>query len=147
MKSYFLFIFIFWANLMFAQKQPTRAMKQAFDADNITMLLSELKFQDFSLNDCFEINGKNYSLLVIAIKMEKKEIIKALIKEKIELNKICADKSPLMYAAKYGQTETAKLLIEAGAQINLKNPEGLTALDYAIQSQQKEIEALLKSKK
>ncbi|MCX2475538.1 ankyrin repeat domain-containing protein [Pedobacter sp. MC2016-05] len=44
-----------------------------------------------------------------------------------------------MYAAKYGQLEAAKFLINAGAKMDLKNNEGKTALDYAHKYNKKEL--------
>lgn len=42
-----------------------------------------------------------------------------------------AGSSPLITAAVFGRTEAARLLIEAGADVNLKNKEGSTALHAA----------------
>ena len=69
-----------------------------------------------------------------------------LLNQKADLNKICADKSPLMYAVKYGNLNIVKQLVEAGADINLRNNEGANAFYYAQKYQQKEIEEYLKSK-
>lgn len=41
------------------------------------------------------------------------------------------DKSPLMYATSTGKIEIVKLLLENGADINLKDKEGRTALSFA----------------
>lgn len=42
--------------------------------------------------------------------------------------------TPLMMAAGYGSEEAARLLIEEGADVSLRNELGLTALDFAKQS-------------
>ena len=39
--------------------------------------------------------------------------------------------TPLMMAARYGQTESVKALLDAGADISVQNKQGLTALDFA----------------
>jgi uncharacterized protein len=39
--------------------------------------------------------------------------------------------TPLMMAAMYGTPEAVKLLIEEGADVQLKNAQGLTALQFA----------------
>ena len=43
--------------------------------------------------------------------------------------------TPLMMAAKYGNAQTVQLLLEAGADFQLKNALGLTAFDFAHQAQ------------
>jgi hypothetical protein len=39
--------------------------------------------------------------------------------------------TPLMMAAMYGTFESVRLLVDAGADVLLKNEQGLTALDFA----------------
>ena len=85
------------------------------------------------------------------VKNEKKdklnliEPVLNIIYYTVLLNKICEDKSPLMYATKYGNIKYVKKLIENGAEINLKNEEGKTALDYAKKYEQTEIVHYLES--
>lgn len=43
--------------------------------------------------------------------------------------------TPLMMAAKYGNAQTVQLLLEAGADFQLKNALGLTAFDFAHQAE------------
>lgn len=130
----------------FAQKL-TANIKEAFKADNVEALLSEIKTEKLSLNDCFDIEGSSYSLFALSIRMEKSKIFNALIANKADLNKVCSDKNPLMYAAKYGQLEMAKALVKAGADLKLANKEGKTALDYAIKYEKKDLEAYFLSLK
>ena len=44
--------------------------------------------------------------------------------------------TPLMYAARSGRTECAKILLKRGAQLLAKDLKGLTALHHAARSQQ-----------
>lgn len=135
-------LFIF----MSAKSQTlTNNIKQGFEQDNPELILTELKAQKLNIDDCFTVNGTPYSLLIIAIKMNKEKTFKELIKQKANLNKICADKSPLMYTAKYGKAAMAKQLIEAGANPALKNSDGDDALNYAKKYEHKEIENYLSS--
>jgi ankyrin repeat protein len=59
--------------------------------------------------------------------------------------------TPLMMAARYGSWSAVKALLDAGADINLKNQLGFTALDFAVNSNQKEsadlIAAAVRAKK
>lgn len=145
MKKIFLITSILLTSLAFSQS-VTNNMKQAFETDNQILLVEELKLQKLNINKCFELKEKPYSLLAIAIKMDKQKIFSELINQKADLNKICEDKSPLMYAVKYGKLTMVKQLIEAGADINVRNSEGANIFYYAQKYQQKEIEEYLKTK-
>ena len=49
----------------------------------------------------------------------------------------------LMRACANGHTETATLLLNSGANVNLTNNEGNTAMDLAIQNGHVQIQAML----
>ena len=51
--------------------------------------------------------------------------------------------TPLMMAAKYGSTAAVKLLLEAGADPTMRNELGLSAVDFALQSQRKDAAELI----
>jgi ankyrin repeat protein len=53
--------------------------------------------------------------------------------------------TPLMMAARYGSPEAVKLLIQAGADLVVKNQLGLTALDFAIQGQRQNAKELIET--
>ena len=146
MKFIFTLSLLFISYFGFAQKL-TPTLKEAFKYDDVETLLTELKEQKATLNDCFDIEGTSYSLFALSIRMEKPKIFNALITNKADLNKVCSDKNPLMYAAKYGQLEMAKALVKAGADIKLLNKERETALDYAIKYKNKELETYFLSLK
>lgn len=97
-----------------------------------------------NINKCYSLKESSYSLLSLAIKMQSKELFNKLIEEKADLNLICDDKSPLMFAAKYGATDFAKKLMEKGANKSITNKKGYKAYDYAINYKFPEIAALLK---
>jgi ankyrin repeat protein len=60
---------------------------------------------------------------------------------------VCADKTPLMYAAKYEQLEMARYLVQKGADLNATY-KGKTALSFARQFNQRDItKYLLEHKK
>lgn len=122
-------------------------LKSALKTDDPTALLSEIKAKKLSLNDCFDIEGSLYSLLAISIRMDKPKILEALISNKADLNKVCNDKTPLMYAAKYGKLEAAKALVKAGADFKIINKDKETALDYAVKYKNKELEIYLSALK
>lgn len=47
--------------------------------------------------------------------------------------------TPLICSVKRGQASVAKLLLKSGANVVIRNKEKKTALDYAIQQNQKDI--------
>ncbi|KAL3482814.1 ankyrin repeat-containing domain protein, partial [Aspergillus germanicus] len=55
--------------------------------------------------------------------------------------------SPLHHAAKMGNTEMARFLIDAGANIQLKDPMGRTPEDLALKNNHREILDALRWKK
>lgn len=65
-----------------------------------------------------------------AVVTDNREVIKQHIQAKSNINE--KDKmggsSPLISAALFGKTEIAKMLIEAGADLNIQNNDGSTAL-------------------
>lgn len=137
---------LFLSSLSFAQ-QLNNNVKEAFKADDAAALLAEVKAQKASINEYFDVEGLSYTLLAISIKMNRPNIFNALLEQKADLNKICSDKTPLMYTAKYNTVEFAKALLKAGADVDVKNSEGRTALDYAVKYKNSELENLLKSVK
>lgn len=84
-----------------------------------------------------------YTLLCGAIKTDQIAIITYLINQGADLKKMSNKKTPLMYAAKYGRLEIAKLLIQKGANKNSLSPRGKTALDYAKKYKQTDLILLL----
>ncbi|WP_353238741.1 ankyrin repeat domain-containing protein [Limnohabitans sp.] len=53
--------------------------------------------------------------------------------------------TPLMMAAMYGSPEAVKVLIQAGADLNLKNQLGMTALDFAVRGQRNNARELIET--
>lgn len=145
-KTVMTVILLLMSSLSFAQ-QLNNNIKKAFKTDNADALLAEVKTQKVTINDCFDIEEAGYSLLSLSIKMNKLNIFNALLIAKADLNKVCSDKTPLMYAAKYGELTFAKALLKAGADISVKNSEGKTAFDYAVKYQKLELQTLLKPSK
>lgn len=53
--------------------------------------------------------------------------------------------TPLMMAAMYGSPESVKVLIQAGADLNLKNVLGMTALDFAVRANRQNAKELIET--
>lgn len=53
------------------------------------------------------------------------------------------DSTPLMMAARYGNAQTVKLLIDAGADVALRNQQGLSARDFAMAAERQDVADLI----
>ena len=53
------------------------------------------------------------------------------------------DTTPLMMAARYGNVQTLKLLIDAGADVTLRNQQGFSALDFATAAERQNMAELI----
>jgi ankyrin repeat protein len=85
--------------------------------------------------------------LVASVQSNKYNMVKFLLSKGANVNLIDFEFnwSALMYASLHGHIEIAKLLIKAGAAVNLKNKYGRTALSIALDAKHKEIAKLLKA--
>lgn len=71
------------------------------------------------INACVGVaDSKKYNYLTISIKLKSIKSLKYFIEMGANIERVCADKTPLMYAAKYGQLEMVKYLVEKGADLN-----------------------------
>ena len=82
-------------------------------------------------------NGMGSEALTIAIKNRRTELIKIL------LNAGAIKRGALIDASGNGYAEAAKILLEAGANINEKNEDGFTALNLAIEKGHLEVIRIL----
>jgi hypothetical protein len=96
MKKLLTLSVLFISTLNYGQLEMVEALK----SDNVALL--NQKINESNKNTCREIKDSEYNLLSIAIKMDSKKVFEALIsKHYVDLDKICEDKTPLMYAIKY----------------------------------------------
>lgn len=72
------------------------------------------------------------------------ETVKKLIEFGADVNAKSNGMTPAMYAAKYNRADILELLVKHGAELKKKSEKGLTALDYAKQSNAKDTLAYLK---
>lgn len=121
----------------------TSDFKTALKADDAKIFTKLLNAEN--LNACHEAGNSSYTLLALAIKTEAKNCFEVLLEKKVNLEKACSSKTPLMYTVKYGKLEMAKALTEAGANPRTENNKGRTALDYAKKYEQKKLEMYLES--
>jgi ankyrin repeat protein len=82
--------------------------------------------------------------LVCAVRKQHKRIIVVLLEAGANVNELYFEKlTPLMYAAALGNLEIVKLLVEAGAAIEMKDDDNQTALDKATSNQHDDVVAYL----
>jgi ankyrin repeat protein len=118
-------------------QEITKEMYLAFKSDNASALRTHVAVEGHNL--CYDVKETSYALISLAIKMEANECFDFLIaQDTVDLNLNCAGKTPLLYAAKYGQLDMLKALIEKGGDLNYRY-KGRTALDYARKYRQQEI--------
>jgi ankyrin repeat protein len=98
-------------------------------------------------------------LPVLYFSLRHPDIVRALIKARADVKSPFEDKRPfgtgvfpegctiLHEAANAGVTESARLLVEAGAEVDARDPHGLTPLQYAAGSGWPEIVKLLREHK
>lgn len=128
-------------NTQISAQEITKEMKMMFKTDDISQFSKVVNKEN--IDKCYSIDEFSYSLLALSIKMNKSQIFQKLIDEKADPNHICDDKTPLMYAVKYGNLDFVKKLLQSGADKNAKSTKGNTALDYAKKYDQKEIAKIL----
>lgn len=83
--------------------------------------------------------------LVVAISKGEIEIVKQFIESGTKVNKKLNGLTPLMHAARYNKVEIIKYLLQKGADRDIKDDQGFTALNYAELSNAYEAIAVLKS--
>jgi len=98
--------------------------------------------------DIHELDLDKVSILDTAIKFRRKDVVELCIKKDFDLNmtKRRSGILPLQLASCFSDTEIAGLLIDSGADINMKDKSGSTARDYAKKLGQKKMEKFLEEK-
>ena len=142
MKRVLFVAFLSLSTFLSAQELPT-ALKSAIKNNDASALEKELTSEN--KDKCYSVSNSDYTLLALAVKTKAKSCLNALIAEKVDLEKSCTGKTPLMYAAKYGNLDAAKTLIKAGAKLGTTNEKGRNALDYAVKYEQAELVAYFRS--
>ncbi len=91
-----------------------------------------------------DVNKTGWAPLHYAATKGHISIMKLLLENHAYIDAESPNKStPLMMAAMYGTFESVKLLVEEGADVGLKNEQGLTALDFAKRANRSDAETYL----
>lgn len=89
------------------------------------------------------VNDDGYSPLTLACYRGNNDVAKLLIENKSDINGISKMGTPLMASIFKGNNEISKILIEKKAHLDVADPNGTTALIYAINSRNYEIVSAL----
>ncbi|MBM7418626.1 MULTISPECIES: ankyrin repeat domain-containing protein [Chryseobacterium] len=135
-----LFGIAIFSNGLFAQELSGDKMR-IFQTDKIEDVKKVFKKDE--LTKCFDIKEVPYNLLSLSARYERVNVINYLFTNNVDVNKSCSDTTPLMYAAMYGYTDTVKLFLKKGAKKEVKDRNGKTAKDHALENKHPETAALL----
>lgn len=118
---------------------------EAVEANSVRNFEGYLYQNGNDINQCVEVKGSAYHLLVVALKAQSHGLFDHILKnEDIDLTTICADKTILQYAVKYGEVSHIQKLLAAGADPQQLSIKGKSALDYAKKYEKSVIAGILK---
>jgi len=148
--------------LMLAVREPSLKVAQLLaswpkvktevrnDKDESVLMLSALKgylslVKQLVENDA-DVNKTGWTPLHYAASGGHVSVIEFLLENSAYIDAESPNGStPLMMAAMYGSPESVKVLIQAGADLNIKNQLGLTALDFAVRGNRQNAKELIET--
>lgn len=121
--------------------QETIAAIEEGDLETLDKIISNL-----NINNCydFDFDGDPLNYLAISIYYKSMPSLQFFVEKGADIENICENKTPLMFAVKYGQLEMVKYLVDQGAKLETISNEGRTVFDYAKKYGHPEIEKYLK---
>ena len=103
-----------------------------------------IKAFNYALEKCNHNNVNWMRVLQHSVSNDRIEIVKLLLEQKYcTVNDTSVGMTALMFAARDSIPEMVQLLLDYGADKNIKSTDGKTAYDYAVQFNNKDIIALL----
>jgi len=94
-----------------------------------------------------EVNQPGWSAVHYAAASGSVETLDFLLEHAAYIDSESPNKTtPLMMALRFGKYDTAKALIDGGADVSLKNDAGMTAMNFAEESERKDLISLLKNR-
>lgn len=116
----------------------------AIEEGNINTL--DTVINTLNINNCYnlDLDGDPLNYISLSIYYKSMNSLKYFVEKGADIENVCENKTPLMFAVKYGQLDMVKYLIDNGAKLITVSNEGRTALDYAKIYEQPEIEKLLR---
>ena len=107
-----------------------------FILTSFTLLFLSISVNASNTNEVLPKDDKKTELSTFCkmIRLGNYQIVKALMNNGTNINRKSLGLTPVMYAARYNETEILKLLIANGAKLHTKSDKGYTAIQYAIMS-------------
>ena len=95
--------------------------------------------------DIFDFDDEGVSIFDMAITYDNVDMVNYLIEQGKDVNETTRRSgfTALMGAACYGRVEITKILLENGADQNIKDSKGFTAIDFARKMNKKSVLSLL----
>jgi hypothetical protein len=98
------------------------------------------------INKGADVNKPGWTALHYAGSKGHTDMIRLLLDQQAYLDAESPNRTtPLMMAARYGNSKTVKLLLEEGADPRIRNKQGLSALEFANQSDKEESSQYVKA--
>ena len=150
------------AGLMIAVREPSLKVAQLLagwpkvkaevrnDKDESVLMLAALKgylplVKQLVENDA-DVNKPGWTPLHYAASTGQVAVIEFLLENSAYIDAESPNGStPLMMAAMYGSPESVKVLIQAGADLGIKNQLGLTAFDFAVRGNRQNAKELIET--
>lgn len=123
-KNYFLILFIFCSSLY--------AQKDIYDVCRNGTVEEILKLYNESPDIINTTNNSGYSPLILACYHGNDNIVSFLIDKVKDINGSSDYGTPLMAAVVKGNLKITKILLDKKADPNIADPNGTTALHYAV---------------
>lgn len=132
--------------IMTVEKGISKEIIAAIEEGNLETL--DKIITNLNINNCYDLDfegeGDPLNYLAISIYYNSMPSLQFFVEKGADIENICENKTPLMFAAKYGQLEMVKYLLDQGAILETISNEGKTVFDYAKKYGNPEIEKYLK---
>jgi ankyrin repeat protein len=125
------------ANLLLSLNGIKVEVRNAADESPLMLaaIKGELNLCKLLLKKGADVNKPGWAALHYAASGGHVDIIRWLLDENAYIDAASPNRTtPLMMAARYGSDDAVKALLQAGADANLKNDLGLSAMDFANQA-------------
>ncbi|MBY0486106.1 MAG: ankyrin repeat domain-containing protein [Flavobacteriaceae bacterium] len=131
--KYLIILMFFYTNYSFSQSKDCFDVARKGTLSEIKILIKENPKVVNSINE----RGSN--MLILACYMGNNDVAKFLIENNCDINYVSNNGTALMASVVKGNNELVKLLINKGANLDLTDSNGITALIYAVQFKNIEI--------
>lgn len=142
MKVFLVILFLLLQFSLYSQDKNLFELARKGSRDEIIAFHESVKEANYNHK-----NNYGFTPLIMGCYYSNKDAVLFFLEQNVDLNYISPEGTALMAVAVKGNVEIAKILLSKGANPDLSNEEGITALMYAVQFENvKLIELLLQYK-